>query len=232
MQPMIEETPAVRLKGIGNSLYVSIAQEKPIAWVQDELARLFEPLKLTPEARVIVDTGSGGEADARYRQISAHLKDVYRLETITPQQNTAHAKQALSSDRYKMNSRQLISQTSGDTLVVAGRIRSGQTVQSKKHLLIMGDVNPGCELIAGGDIIVLGSLCGTAAAGQPSHPGAVILALDFRPTQIKIGDVVAAGLPAGGRPNPEIAHIEEGAIVVDDYSSASPFKRIPWPVIR
>ena len=230
---MIEETPPVRLKGVGNSLYVSIAPEKPIDWVQAELARLFEPLKLTPAARVVLDTGSGQEADDRYRQISAYLKDVYSLNTIvTPQQNTPETMQTVAPNRNAMNSRNIISQHHGDSLVLAGRIRSGQTVHSKKHLIIIGDVNPGCELVAGGDIVVLGSLCGTAAAGQPSNSEAVILALDFRPIQVKIGEVVAAGLPESGQAAPEIAHVEDGAIVVDDYASASPFKRIPWPVIR
>ena len=49
---------------------------------------------------------------------------------------------------------------------------------------------------AGGDILVIGSLCGTAAAGQTDNRDAIILALDFRPIQVKIGSVVAAGLSA------------------------------------
>jgi septum site-determining protein MinC len=87
-------------------------------------------------------------------------------------------------------------------------------------------------LMAGGDILVIGSLLGIAAAGQPDNFGAIILALDFRPIQVKIGGIVAAGLPASGQGVPEYAHIENGAIVVDDYLAANPFKRLPWPEIR
>jgi septum site-determining protein MinC len=225
---MIEEIPSVRLKGVGSSLYVSVAPDKPVEWVQSELARLFEPLKLTPDARVVLDTGSGEQADDRHRQISTYLKDVFNLNEIAlPEQN-----QTVSANRFKMNNSRSTISHHGETLVLAGRIRSGQTVKAKKHLIIMGDVNPGCDLVAGGDIIVLGSLCGTAAAGQASNEEAVIMALDFRPTQVKIGVIVAAGLPDRGQGTPEIAHIENGTIVVDDYSSANPFKRIPWPVIR
>jgi len=130
------------------------------------------------------------------------------------------------------NASSLIAQHRSDTLVLAGRVRSGQSVRAKKHLIIMGDVNPGCELIAGGDILVIGSLLGTAAAGQPDNGDAIILALDFRPTQVKIGGIVAAGLPAAGQGALEFAQIEDGVIVVDDYLAANPFKRIPWPVIR
>jgi septum site-determining protein MinC len=225
---MVQEIPSVRLKGIGNSLYVSVAPDKPLEWVQSELARLFEPLKLTPDARVVLDTGSGGQADDRHRQICVYLKNAFNLnEVALPDQN-----RTVSENRFKMNNSRSTISHHGETLVMAGRIRSGQSVKAKKHLVIMGDVNPGCDLVAGGDIIVLGSLGGTAAAGQPSNIEAVIMAFDFRPTQVKIGAIVAAGLPDRGQGTPEIAHIENGTIVVDDYSSANPFKRIPWPVIR
>ena len=227
---MIEETPSVRLKGVGNNLWVTIAPNTSIALVKTELERLFDPLKhLARQARVVLDTGSNQSDDLRYRQISLYLKEAFNpKEIITPQE-----KDRSEEKPYKMkNSRSIISQYHNDTLVLAGRVRSGQSVHAKKHLIIMGDVNPGCDLNAGGDIIVIGSLCGTAAAGQPDNWEAIILAIDFRPIQVKIGDVVAAGLPAKGEGIPEFAHFENGAIVVDDYFAANPFKRIPWPVIR
>jgi hypothetical protein len=78
---------------------------------------------------------------------------------------------------------------------MTGRVRSGQKICAKRHFLLMGDLNPGSEVVAGGDIVILGSLRGKAIAGHPDNPGALILALDFRPTQIQIGPYVAAGLP-------------------------------------
>ena len=125
-----------------------------------------------------------------------------------------------------------IAQHRSDSLILSGRVRSGQSVQAKKHLVILGDVNPGCELIAGGDILVFGSLLGTASAGQPDNLAAIILALDFRPLQVSIGGIVAAGLPTTNTGVPEFAHFENGGIVVDDYLAANPFKRLPWPEIR
>ncbi len=227
---MIEETPAVRMKGVGSSLWVTITPDAPFDRIQAELARLFEPLRHMAHAtRVVLDTGVGRGDDDRRRQIVTYLKDVFKLkEIVAPQQ-----KNRGEEKRLKMkNASSLIAQHRSDTLVLAGRVRSGQSVRAKKHLIIMGDVNPGCELIAGGDILVIGSLLGTAAAGQPDNGDAIILALDFRPTQVKIGGIVAAGLPAAGQGALEFAQIEDGVIVVDDYLAANPFKRIPWPVIR
>jgi septum site-determining protein MinC len=227
---MIEETPAVRMKGVGNSLWVTIAPNAPIELIQHELTRLFEPLRhLAGATRVVLDTGVCRIDDPRRIQISAYLKDVFNLNEIVPPPAT----DSVEEKRYRMkSSRSIISHYRDDTLVLAGRVRSGQSVQAKKHLVIMGDVNPGCELTAGGDILVIGSLCGTAAAGQPDNGDAIILALDFRPIQVKIGAMVAAGLPVADRGKPEFAHLENGAIVVDDYLAANPFKRIPWPVVR
>jgi septum site-determining protein MinC len=226
----IEKAPPVKMKGVGNSLWVTIAPDAPLELIKTELARLFKPLKhLAHSAKVVLDTGVGQSSDEKRHQISRYLRDVFDLnEIVTPKQ-----KERDDVNRFKMkNSKPILSQYRNDTLVMAGRVRSGQTVQAKKHLVIMGDINPGCELIAGGDILIFGSLLGTAAAGQPNNRDAIILALDFRPIQVKIGDIVAAGLTSTGQGAPEFAHLEEGAIVVDNYLAANPFKRISWPVIR
>ncbi len=227
---MFEDTPSVRMKGVDDSLWVTVAPDAPLDEIRAELARLFEPLKhLASTTRVVLDTGAGLDDDQRRFQIEAYLKDVFNLnQIVTPSEKNDGKKK-----RYRMkNSRSTISHYRDDTLVLAGRVRSGQKVQAKRHLVIMGDVNPGSELTAGGDILVIGSLCGGAAAGQPDNRDAIILALDFRPIQVKIGGVVAAGLPAASQGKPEFAHLEDGAIVVEDYLTANPFKRLPWPVIR
>lgn len=227
---MIEQTPCVRLRGVGNRLWLTIEPGIPFKRIQNELVRLFEPLKhLAGATRVVLDTGDGEEGDYRFQQIKTYLKDVFNLDEIL----TPPKKGNSEEKRLRMkNSRNIISPNHNDTLVLAGRVRSGQSVHARKHLVIMGDVNPGCELTAGGDILVIGSLRGTAAAGQTDNGDAIILALDFRPIQVKIGGVVAAGLSACGQGGPEYAHLENGAIVVDDYLAANPFKRIPWPVMR
>lgn len=227
---MTEQPPSVRIKGVGSSLWVTIDPEASFEFVKEELTRLFDPLKrIVTSARVVVDTGNGTQGETNFAQVCTFLKQTFNpKEILTPEDNGKD-----KENRIKMREpSSVITQRGGDSLVIAGRVRSGQSVHAKKHLIIMGDVNPGCELIAGGDILILGSLCGTAAAGQPDNFDAVIMALDFRPTQIKIAEVVAAGLPTQGLGTPEIAHIEDGGIVVDEYLANSPFKRISWPVVR
>jgi septum site-determining protein MinC len=232
---MGQESPGIKIKGVGGGLWVTVAPDIAEEDVRVELETLLKPLNLTPSSRVVLDTGTEPDSESsrdlenRYQRISDYLKETFKISHITApgRQNNNTEK------RYPMRSyRNIISQHRSDTLVLAGRVRSGQTVQARKHLVIIGDVNPGCELIAGGDILVFGSLSGTAAAGQPDNPSAIILALDFKPIQVKIGNIVAAGLPVAGQGVPEYAHVEEGAIIVDNYLSANPFNRLPWPAIR
>lgn len=116
--------------------------------------------------------------------------------------------------------------------MIAGRVRSGQTIEAEQHLVILGDLNPGAEAVAGGDILVLGSLQGKAAAGQPDNRNAIVMALEFRPTQIQIAEFVVAGNPEMTGIAPEFAYVENDQIIVNNYMKANPFKRINWPEVR
>ena len=77
------------------------------------------------------------------------------------------------------------------TLYMKGTIRSGQSITSDGNLIIIGDVNPGSEIIAKGDITVWGILAGIAHAGSEGNRFARIRALKMNPIQIRIADVFA-----------------------------------------
>ena len=46
-----------------------------------------------------------------------------------------------------------------------GHLRSGQVLEFETSVIVIGDVNPGASIISKGNIIILGSLRGTAYAG-------------------------------------------------------------------
>lgn len=105
-------------------------------------------------------------------------------------------------------------------LVVEHRtVRSGEKVASEGHLVIMGDVNPGAEVIAEHNIIVWGSLKGAAYAGVPNHEDAVIAALHLSPIQLRIAEYIARSPDV--RPEtaavPELARIDQNEIVVESW---------------
>ncbi len=71
-----------------------------------------------------------------------------------------------------------------------GSLRSGQKIEYEGSLVIIGDVNPGAEVIAGENIIVVGELRGLAHAGAKGNRDAVIEAVAISATQIRIADIV------------------------------------------
>ncbi len=77
------------------------------------------------------------------------------------------------------------------TLYIKKTIRSGQSITSDGNLVIIGDVNPGAEIRAKGDITVWGILGGIAHAGSEGNTQARIRALKMNAIQLRIADIFA-----------------------------------------
>lgn len=72
-----------------------------------------------------------------------------------------------------------------------GTLRSGQVISSDSSVTIIGDVNPGAKIIAQGNIVILGALKGNVHAGCTGDRSCFVFALDMKPIQIQIGDLIA-----------------------------------------
>ena len=97
-----------------------------------------------------------------------------------------------------------------------GSLRNGQKIEFDGSLVIVGDVNPGAEIKASGNIIVLGQLKGMAHAGCKGMADAFIAAVYMAPVQLRIADIITR-FPEenkkGPKP-PEYAFIQQGQIFV------------------
>ena len=71
-----------------------------------------------------------------------------------------------------------------------GSLRSGQRLEYEGSLVIIGDVNAGAEVVAGENIVILGTLRGLAHAGAKGNKDAVIEASEIEAVQIRIADKV------------------------------------------
>lgn len=107
-----------------------------------------------------------------------------------------------------------------DAMIMHATLRSGQKIETEHSLVLVGDVNHGGEIVAGGDVIVLGTLRGVVHAGayDESGGGRFIFALDLRPTQLRIGSIISRGAE-NNQKIPEIAFVDNNAIVVEPYNS-------------
>lgn len=236
MEIMDQEKTPVRLKGVGKNLCIIVDPTEPNENLIKEITRLFQELKdQVIDSSVTIDVGTHEGHEDLISELGGYIKDTFGVGSVTrPEKKIKVAKRPIQAEeRIRIRDmEQSWHQYSTDVLMLAGRVRSGQRVAAESHLIIMGDVNPGAEVMAGGDVVVLGSLMGTAIAGQPDNEESIVFALDFRPTQIQIGSFVAAGLPSSPEKIAEFAHVESGAIVVDNYLEVNPFGRLPWPQVR
>lgn len=107
------------------------------------------------------------------------------------------------------------------TFTIKKTLRSGQRIEFDGNVLIWGDINPGAEVMASGDIIVMGKLRGTAHAGMQGDRNARIFAFQINPVQLRIADVIARGGEKLKRTKdfrPEIAKVKDQQIIVEKFN--------------
>lgn len=113
-----------------------------------------------------------------------------------------------------------------DGLFYRGTLRSGQSLEVKDSIIVIGDVNPGANVIAGGNIVVIGSLKGSVVAGANGNQNAFVMALSMTPIQIQIADVVARcsdskKIPKSKKNDAMIATIIDNEICIEMVSKSS-----------
>jgi septum site-determining protein MinC len=109
-------------------------------------------------------------------------------------------------------------------LYLTSPVRSGTEIRHPGNIILVGDVNPGGNLIANGDILIWGTLRGTAHAGAEGNQDAIIMILKLGASQLRIADLVARVSPeAADQGEPEVAYITPDGIRL---ASARSFKKI------
>ena len=103
-----------------------------------------------------------------------------------------------------------------------GTLRSGQVLEFEQSVIIIGDVNPGASIISKGNIIVLGSLRGTAYAGASGKQNCFIVAMDMQPIQLRIADVFARASDNGKSTasEPRIAFVADENIYIEPLTKS------------
>ena len=105
-----------------------------------------------------------------------------------------------------------------------GTIRSGQCLEFDGSIVVIGDVNPGGEIYAGGNIIILGSLKGIVHAGCKGYDKAFVAALAMNPMQLRICNIITRSpdnqaYNTHSKTFPQIAYLYEGNVYIEpiDY---------------
>ena len=107
-----------------------------------------------------------------------------------------------------------------NAMLIHRTIRSGQKYRHAGTIVVIGDVNPGAELVADGDVIVWGKLRGVVHAGASGNEDAMVGALVLAPTQLRIGSRIARAPDErhAVHTSAEIARVRNGQIVVEPWN--------------
>lgn len=228
MDPKISTRPRVQIKGIREGLLITVEDAD---WPEARAA-LLEQIQGQAEflrgGRLILDVGSQVLRAAELGQLrdvlSEHGLSLWAVLSYSPvtQQNaqslglaTRIGKPAVEQPHRPSAEAAL----SGEQAVLVHRtLRSGYKLQHTGHVIVIGDVNPGSEILAGGNVVVWGHLRGTIHAGAEGDESAVVCALDLAPTQLRIAGHIAVTPRRRGKPQPEIARLVEGQVVAEPWN--------------
>ncbi|GAB6143879.1 septum site-determining protein MinC [Desulfocicer niacini] len=225
----INEMPPVKLKGVGDGFWITVDPEAPEKEIKEQLTLLFQRLRhLAINSRITLDLGEATGCEELVARLTLFLKETFSVGVVTlpPEKRSVPVERIRQRDLSRGWNHH-----KSDVLMLQGRVRSGQKIEARKHLVIMGNVNPGAEILAGGHVIVLGRLRGRVHAGRPEDETAIVIALEFQPTHVRIGGVSASGLDDGTHEHTEIAVVEKGRIVVSNYLETNLFDALPWPEV-
>lgn len=105
----------------------------------------------------------------------------------------------------------------GTALFLNKTLRSGARVEFAGHVVVLGDVNPGAEIIAEGSVIIWGRLRGAVHAGSKGDQSAVVCALDFLPIRLQVAEEAVNLSDRKESGKPEAAFIQNERVVIEAW---------------
>lgn len=211
----------IQIKGIREGLLVSLGegewqQQREILIAQvDEKKGFFQGAKLALDVgNTILHAAELGSLRDELSERGISLWAVISNSPLTGQNSQALGLATrLSTPRPERAIHPLDTNLSGESAVLVQRtLRSGFKISYAGHVVIIGDVNPGAEIMAGGSVVVWGRLRGVVHAGAEGNESAVICALDLGTTQLRIAGASAVLTARKGKPQPEVVCLQNGQV--------------------
>ncbi len=224
---MDKQNDALQIKGLRDGLLIALG---PGEWkdLQNALLHRIEAQQpFFQGARVALDVGPHAlrvnELSALRDRLSEHGITLWAVvsESATTEKTAQLLGLATRISKPRPQEAQPYTSEAADkeaALFIGRTLRSGTRVEFPGHVFVFGDVNPGAEIVAEGNVFVWGRARGMIHAGSKGNTQAVIGALDLSPIQLRIADQVSATLQPQQNPRPELASLsEEGKL-----------QAIPW----
>ena len=219
------EKESVLFKGLKTGLLLVLAGKPEFSVVEREIREKLESSALFFRRGTVIEWRTGTFTAKE----SLALKKLFLQHGLyfREMKEEAEAKKPVVSavnavlGRKKAESSEMKTEPDADKkdvqmLVVNRTLRGGQEVQSQGSVLVLGNVNPGAQVIAGGSIDIRGTCRGIVHAGAYGDRDAIIIADHLMPVQIRIADVIAQSPEQYEKPElAERASVQDGRIVIE-----------------
>lgn len=177
------KTNNVTIRGTKEGLILFLNDEcsftELVSELQEKLSSNYPQISEGPAVHVKVSVGNRFLTEAHQEQ----------LRTIICDQQKLVINQIESNVITKQEAEKL--QKESQTATISKVVRSGQVLEVKGNLLLLGDVNPGGTVVATGNIYIMGVLRGIAHAGSEGDQEAIISASKMEPSQLRIAEIVS-----------------------------------------
>jgi septum site-determining protein MinC len=189
-----DDASEIQLKGTGFGLRIALP-----SGISDDL--LLEKFLAIPDQAYVLPVGTGVVLDFGSNPCSGDLIGKILARVIWPKDLNVLA--WLSSDPASaarldragfknaepaMSAGASAREVTADTAILNYSLRSGQREEFDGNVVLIGHLNNGAEIFAGGSVSILGKLAGCVHAGRTKTEGTYIVAGSFESQQVRFGD--------------------------------------------
>jgi len=218
----------MEIKGIKEGILVTIDEQDWSKFRHDLIKHIQSNLEFFKGAHLFLDVGNlvvrareMGSLRDLLSELGVILSGVLTLsmetqETIRLLGLTTDVRKPIVKTGTQL--RPLDTVLSGDSAILIHRtMRSGFKVAYQGHVVVLGDVNPGAEIVASGSVVIWGRLRGTVHAGAQGDTKAVVCALELAPSLLRIATKIATTPKDTQKPQPEVASIKDNQIIAETW---------------
>jgi septum site-determining protein MinC len=222
------DIPTIQIKGIKEGILVTIRAEEWLSGIDALNKRIGEQNAFFEGAKLALDIGEMLVSASQLGRIRDDLSEqsitLWALLS-TSERSIDNAKSLglqveLPKPSAAINRRtEPIIQDGEPAVFLQKTLRSGSKISYQGNVIVLGDVNPGAEIIATGNVMIWGKLRGTVHAGALGNADACVCAMDLNPTQLRIADFITIPPKRKGKPQPEIATVDGDKIIAKPWKS-------------
>lgn len=222
---MAEKKELLTLKLYKNGMVVYINENVPYKEVEKSLAEKFEQSKTFFQGVKKIGFKGIPMTHEDYEKLAEKVSDI--LEDKVELWENPETMEQTTEEKVKeaINAKQILDRAMSVavedeyTKFYKKTLRSGQLLESEGSVVIIGDVNPGAEIEAAGNVFVMGTIKGMVHAGKDGNREAVVVALNLSPTQLRIADVITRSPDSAPKDylSPELAYIKDDGIFIEEF---------------